>query len=366
MKRRNLLLALVIIITFIGVIFIKNIEQHKSKAANIEQVNKQNIEEEKVLIGYVQDFRDPNEVDYSNLTHVIFSFAHPTESGDVLLTNDAALQNLKTMVTKAKETNTKVLLAVGGWSHLYGGQSYDYFLKAISQPASRTNLVNNLMEILEREELDGIDIDFEHPRKSKDAEYLTAFTKELSEQLHSKDKELSIAVHSKINAATGLESNYAIYEPSLFNYVDYVNIMAYEGQWDNGYHAENLAPYTFAEQSVKYWHHLFTENKIDTSKLVLGVPLYGQPEDDSKQTKSYATIINMDPHYADKDSIHMNGTNYYYNGSETMKKKTKLAMEYGFGGMMMWETGFDTSGSNSLTSIIQQELEKSNESIVEK
>ncbi len=38
----------------------------------------------KVLIGYVQDFRDPQTIDYTELTHIIFSFAHPTMDGQLL------------------------------------------------------------------------------------------------------------------------------------------------------------------------------------------------------------------------------------------------------------------------------------------
>ncbi|WP_042347169.1 glycoside hydrolase family 18 protein [Bacillus massiliigorillae] len=359
MKKRNLLIALVILITFIGVMTLQSIEQHYSKAANIEENQQVKAEtDSKLLIGYVQDFRNPNEVDYSKLTHAIFSFAHPTENGDILFTNDASLQNLKQMVSNARQTNTKIMLAVGGWSHINGGQSYDYFQKAISQSTSRLNLINNLMVIVEREGLDGIDIDFEHPHNSLDANYLDLFTKELSERLHSHNKVLSIAVHSKINAATGLESDYVVYEPSTFSYVDYVNIMAYEGQWDEGYHPENSAPYSYAEQSVKYWHDFFTQNDLDTKKLILGVPLYGQPDHVSNQPVSFATIIEEYPAFADKDLIYINGTNYYYNGRETMKKKTRLALDYGFGGMMMWETGLDTNGSDSLTAAIYEELKK--------
>ena len=52
---------------------IKPIEKEESKP--IEQ-----YETDKVLIGYVQDFRDPSTIDYTNLTHIIFSFAHPTST----------------------------------------------------------------------------------------------------------------------------------------------------------------------------------------------------------------------------------------------------------------------------------------------
>lgn len=373
MKKRTVLLTLVILFTFIGgiftgVLYSKSKTEQNSKPLKIDEsprseknpeekdIPPKSIEEAKVLMGYVQDFRDPNVVDYSKLTHVIFSFAHPTSDGGILLNGDSAINNLRTMVTNAKEYNTKVMLAVGGWFHINGGESYEPFKAAISNPESRTRLVNELTSIVDREQLGGIDIDFEHPRSKADAANLTAFTSELSNQLHPKGKELSIAVYAKIHAVTGTEMGFVVFEPSMFQYVDHVNIMAYDGQWDGGYNAANLSPYPFTENIVNYWATLFDENHLPKEKLVLGVPFYAQPEDPAIKQVSYAAIINQDPANAANDTVSMNGTIYHYNGVNTIQKKTKLAFEHGFGGMMLWEAGHDSKGEHSLTSVIFNEL----------
>ena len=375
MKKRTILLTLVIAITFIGgiitgVLFSTN--EAKEKTIHIKQAPKSAVKpgvknlpkvekaDSKVLVGYVQDFRDPNIVDYSKLTHVIFSFAHPTKDGGILLNGDAALKNLRAVVSKAEKYDTKVMLAVGGWYHINGGESYDYFKTAISNPASRTKLVNELTSIAEQEHLDGIDIDFEHPRSKADAENLALFSKELSAQLHPKNKEVSIAVYSKIHAVTLTEIGFVVYEPSMFQVVDHVNIMAYDGQWDDGYHAANLSPYPFTEKIVNYWADLFDKNNLPKEKLVLGVPFYAQPEDPKIKLVSYGAIINQDPANATKDTVSMNGTTYYYNGDATMKKKTTLALAHGFGGMMIWEVGLDAKGPHSLTGTIFGALNDSN------
>jgi chitinase len=370
-------------ITFIGgiitgVLFSKNNTQQISKPLKIENAPdsakklepkvtpKLEDEESKVLIGYVQDFRDPNVVDYAKLTHVIFSFAHPTKDGNILLNGDSAIKNLREMVSKAEKHNTKVILAVGGWFHINGGESYEHFKTAISNPASRTKLVNELTSIVEREKLDGIDIDFEHPRSAADAANLAAFTKELSDQLHPKGKELSIAVYAKIHSVTLTEMGFVVYEPSTFQHVDHVNIMAYDGQWDGGYNASNLSPYPFTEKIVNYWAGFFDNHNLAKEKLVLGVPFYAQPEDPSIKQVSYAAIINQDPANAANDIVSMNGTTYHYNGSNTMKKKTQLALNHGFGGMMLWEAGHDSTGPQSLTSIIFEELENTSANLAKK
>ena len=380
MLKRISILSFVLIITFVGgfftgKLFTENkaplsksepliIEEEPDIAENeVKQDTKQEavdleVTNTKALIAYVQDFRDPEEIAFDQLSHVIFSFAHPTADGNVLLNGDTALNNLRTIVSKGHETGTKVSLAVGGWSHLYGGESYDYFQSAISDPISRHNLVSSLMSLVEQEGLDGIDIDFEHPHSLLDAKNLTDFTKELSDQLHPQGKELSIAVHSKINAYTLTETDYVIYEPSTFEYVDHVNIMAYDGQYDEGYHAENLSTYAFSEKVANYWSNLFEQNNLPKEKLVLGVPFYAQPEDPAIKQVSYDTIISDNAANALKDTVSLNGTTYHYNGSETMKKKTSLALEEGFGGMMLWEAGHDAAGPYSLISVIYDELYK--------
>jgi chitinase len=375
MKKRSLLLGLVIAVTFIGgiltgiIISTNNSKQMRPNTLIIEDAPKSesnlNVKRmpklektpSKVLIGYVQDFREPTVVDYSKLTHVIFSFVHPTKDGGILLNGDAALKNLRTVAANAHKHDTKVMLAIGGWYHIKGGESYDYFNAAISNSTSRTKLVNELTSIAVREKLDGIDIDFEHPRNKADAQNLASFAKELSAQLHPIKKELSIAVYSKIHAVTLTEVGFIQYDPAMFQYVDHVNIMAYDGQWDGSYNAKNLSPYPFTEKIVNYWTNLFETHKLSKEKLVLGVPFYAQPEDPKIKQVSYGAIINENPENAGSDTVKMNGTTYHYNGDATMKKKTRLALNHGFGGMMLWESGLDAQGPHSLTAAISSELE---------
>jgi chitinase len=378
MKNKYLLLTLVMVITFTGgflsgVLYSTftshNAETEENQSLPIDEAPlaerkpilkekpKVELKKSKVLIGYVQDFRDPDSVNYTDLTHVIFSFAHPTKDGKLLFNGDTAMDNLRKMVSNAAKHDTKAMLAVGGWYHINGGESYEYFKEAITNPASRTTLVNELIGVVDREHLDGIDIDFEHPRSKEDAHNLLIFIKELSEHLHSRDKDLSIAVNAKVHSVAGTEIHNVVYEPLMFTHVDYVNIMAYDGHWDGEYDAANLSPFPHNENIINYWTNLFDQHKISKEKLVLGVPLYGQPDDPGIKQVSYEAIINQNPKNADSDTANMNGTTYHYNGTATVKKKTKLALDNGLGGMMVWETGLDAKGEHSLTSVILKAIE---------
>ncbi|MDP4108062.1 MAG: glycoside hydrolase family 18 protein [Bacillota bacterium] len=380
MNKRYLLLTIILIITFTGGFFagifyisstssknnaaiiktrkVKMTPQPK-KALKYKTKSNHHSTSEKVFTAYVQDYRNPNVVDYSKLTYVNFSFAHPTKDGGLLLNGKMASDNLHAMVAKAHQHGTKIMLAIGGWYNIQGGESYNYFKPAITDPSARTKLVNEILNMADREKLDGIDIDFEHPRSNDDALNLTAFMKDLNDKLHREHKELSIAVHSKINSNTGTEANYVVYDPTMFQYVDHVNIMAYDGQYDGGYHAANLSPYPFTEEIVNYWSKLFDQNNVSKQKLVLGVPSYAQPENPAIKQVSYSAILKNNPANAQTDSVNMNGTTYYYNGLQTIQKKTKLALDHGFGGMMLWESGLDASGPQSITSTVSAVLKSS-------
>ena len=322
-------------------------------------------DDNKVLIGYVQDFRDPQTIDYGELDSHHLLLCPSDSDGHLLLNGESAINNLRTTVTAAHKQDKKVLLAIGGWFHINGGESYDYFKEAISDPISRKQLVQELVNLADREKLDGIDIDFEHPRSNQDAQNLAFFTKELSDLLHQKNKELSIAVNAKVHSVSGTEITNVVYEPTMFQHVDHVNIMAYDGQWDGGYHAENLSPYHYTENIVNYWTSLFDTHQISREKLVLGVPFYAQPEDPKHKQISYNTIIENNPIHAESDTVFLNGITYYYNGEETIKKKTKLALDHGLGGMMMWELAHDAEGPHSLTQAISEVFKSENQYVLE-
>lgn len=330
------------------------------KGAGKKSVPKTKSANPKILAGYVQDFRDPEKINMAYYTHIIFSFAHPTADGDVLLNGDRALEHLRKIVSEANQQGTKVILAVGGWYHIHGGESYPYFKKAISSPGSRKRLASELTMLVRKEKLDGIDIDFEHPRTKEDAANLAAFARDLSVMLRPAGKELSIAVNAKINSISGMENDSVVFEPGMFEYFERVHLMAYDGQWDGGYNAANLSTISYSQNIINYWTRLFDRHGYSREKLILGVPLYGQPEDPGAKQVSYEALMKNNPGNIVKDSVTLNGMTYHYNGHSTLKKKTTLAIDQQLGGMMIWEAGLDAKDHSSAANVIGQTLVNQN------
>ncbi len=152
----------------------------------------------------------------------------------------------------------------------------------------------------------------------------------------------------------------------MFQHVDHVNIMAYDGQWDGEYHAANLSPYHYTENIVNYWTGLFDTHQISRERTCFGCAL-SYPAEYLKDISisPHNTIIENNPIHAESDTVFLNGITDDYNGEATIKKKTKLALDHGLGGIMMWELGHDAEGSHSLTQAISEVFQSENQYVLE-
>ena len=79
--------------------------------------------------------------------------AYPTNSGNLVLIDiDTFLPQL---VNKAKQTNTKVIMSIGG-----AGLASKGFVTLTLKSENQQRFVDNVAKLVERYQLDGIDIDF--------------------------------------------------------------------------------------------------------------------------------------------------------------------------------------------------------------
>jgi len=267
---------------------------------------------------------DIENVRYDLITHINYAFALPTPEGELTGVNDEALSLL---VRRSHENGVKVGLAVGGWND--GDTSAFEALAAV--PAKRGKLIHNLNEICDHHNLDGINIDWEYP-KAESADAFAAIMKVLSHVLKKKGRLLSAAV-----IAMDDEHGRSI-KPAVFDYVDFLNIMAYDWHYQDG---RNHSPLEVAEASLDYW----LGRGCPREKAVLGVSFYGR-----SPAVVYKELIKQDPKAADLDSLGP----IQYNGLATMRRKTELAFRKG-GGIMFWEISQDTSDNTSLLRAIHSQ-----------
>ncbi len=309
----------------------------------ISQTKETRLEIDFKIIGYIPlrslitDSAQTN-LDYSfldKITHVNLAFINPDTSGNFL--KDLPISSF---IRMAHAKKVKVLASIGG------GGPHKYY-SGLLQDDKRNVFVNNLVSLVAKYDLDGIDVDLEDEDIDRNYEN---FVSALSEALRHRGKLLTAAI------ATTYKDKLA--DGALQGF-DFINIMSYDrtGPWrpDNpGPHS----PFAMAVDDLVYWNKI---RLIPKEKLVLGLPFYGYGFSSSSLsvlTMDYKQIVSSFPESISQDSINLPGdVALYYNGIPTIKRKTALAKEDA-GGVMIWQLLGDASGENSLLEAIHQVIYK--------
>lgn len=284
------------------------------------------------VVAYFPSYQDPAgvaDVKYKMITHLFYAFLNPNADGSLATLSQPS--RFATVMSKARNNGVKVGISISGQSSV--------FAQMASNTTSRTAFVNNALNFVINNNLDGLDMDWEYPSSSSgtDITYF-ALMKDLSTALHNKNKFLSAAITPGVYAGSirdGLKAD-------VFPLVDFFNIMVYDGAgWDKTDPFQH-STYQMAVSSLNYW--LNTRN-MPKEKAVLGNPSYGRNEAGTS-SMSFRNII-ANGGKAAKDSATINGQRYYYNGTETIRQKAELAKTRA-NGVMFWEFYFDSNDDSSL------------------
>ena len=291
------------------------------------------------IVGYVPNWIDvpafTQTFNFKQVTHINYAFQNPDASGNLVESN----VGLTALVAKAHLNNVKVLISLGGGSAADGPIKVN-FQNLISTSEKRAAFIHKIVVYLNTYKLDGLDVDEEGPAINLN---YGAFVKQLADSLKPKGKLLTAAV------GWGGEN---IKNPTLPLF-DYINLMAYDytGDWDltrPGQHS----PYWYAQQMIKDW----IARGVKKENICLGLPFYGYGF--YKSVKSlgnfaYSTILAKYPNAWETDQV---ADTIYYNGMNTIWKKTKLAMSQ-VSGVMIWELSNDVKGERSLLKVISSTVD---------
>ncbi len=288
-------------------------------------------------VNYIRE-ADIHKISFGKLTHLNLAFLNPDSSGNFLVPAAVDL-----IVTIAHINNVKVLISIAG------GNAPGYYSKLLND-ANRGYITENIVRIITEHQLDGLDVDLEG--NSIDEHY-TSFISGLSYLLRREKKLLTAAVTTA-------------YSPKItskaLSLLDFVNIMSYDktGPW-TPHNPGPHSPFTMAEEDIRFW----TQTRgLSKKKIILGVPFYGyQFGKDTIPAWRYADIISSFPSAEEKDSVFVNdGSIIFYNGKETIKKKTRLALQKA-GGIMIWQILQDAEGTGSLLNVIDEAVIESKRKI---
>ena len=187
-------------------------------------------------------------------------------------------------------------------------------------------LENNILEVLEKYDFDGVHFDYEYPIADDAWYYFNSFLVSLGYRLGDKYT-LGIALSTwDIKLTLGAISA-----------VDTVELMTYDFVDADGKHA------TY-EDTVAQIEQL-KDKGVPSSKINIGLPFYARPTDLSAYWYGYNS-------YYDKISedgwYHCDETNkdFWFNTPEVISQKTQYAIDNGYGGVMIWHYSCDLPSSH--------------------
>lgn len=285
------------------------------------------------IVGYLSGwgFDKINELEIDKLTYLNLAFANPDEEGNLIF--DGGFE-IAPVVKKAHDAGLKVFISLAG-----GGKPDTVIWKNLLLPENRTQFIDNILNYVETNSLDGVDVDIEGNLLPYVGVNYNPFVVALRSALHSKGKAITAAL-----GATRLHQH--VHQEALQAY-DFINVMVYDktGVWrpeDIGHHS----PWSYAEEAISYWTN---DLKIPAKRITLGVPFYGFDFTPPARYIDYREIIKEDISLAYRDSVDMK----YYNGIPMIVRKTTLAKK-SLAGVMIWEISSDTVSDLSLLRAIDQ------------
>ena len=280
------------------------------------------------VIGYYAGWNgmQPDKLDFSVLTNLIYAFAIPTPDGHLRPLEYPEVA--KELIKRAHDNGKRISLAVGGWSYLDIPLEAT-FVQATDSPEKIESLGDEIIQMCQDYGFDGIDMDWEHPRyQSGTYKQYEALMLYLSEKLHGAGKLLTSAVLSGVTWDGEVYEDSASHTDKVLEAVDWLNVMTYDG--GEGIHHST---YEFAVNCMNYW---LKDRGLKREKVMMGLPFYSY-----MPPMSYAKILAADPEAYAKDMIQTDGKEFHYNGMDTMARKVRHACE-NCGGVMIWEVTEDT------------------------
>lgn len=296
------------------------------------------------IVAYMPGYRDPATVadaKFKMITHLFFAFlnVNPTGDGSVLPLTTTENTRFNALKAKAAANNVKFGISVMGAESI--------FVTIAASPTSRANFIKNVVDFAKNNGLAGVDIDWEYPRTvSGNANTdFTALMRDLSTELHNANKFLSAAITPAVYTSTNRDAIQA----EVYQYVDFFNIMQYDGAGYDTAEPLNHASMKMTDASLNMW---LTTKAMPKEKAILGMPLYGK--DAAGSSIGYRDIEASGADIT-LNVATVNGKTYGYNGTTLIKAKTQKAKER-CNGIMFWEFSHDSNSANSLIKAANDQL----------
>ena len=236
---------------------------------------------------------------------------------------------LASLVSRAHQRDVEVSISITGESE---------FNAATETPQRRNAFVSEIVDFINDNGLDGVEINWEHPRDSVEWSHCILLLAAINSELPNKKLSISLQV-----AHPGYDDVYPTQTPpipeQIWEIADAINLMTYDdGSWPTHSDADE------AIEHIGLWGIWGTTEGRNLCKgeLFVGSAFYGwHPvvgEEDGGFRVSY------------RDYILNNDTTWYSNPGDSItdvQDKAIHTRDNGFGGVFIWELGYDLTADDS-------------------
>ena len=228
---------------------------------------------DKVFVGYA--YGEPRAINFRLYTHLCHAFLVADGEGNVRPRRNVPSRELTESAHKA---GVKVILSLGGWG-------WDrQFASIVAKPESEDRYVKSVMTIVDQNDYDGIDLDWEYPDTQKEIAGFERLTRRLRQQVDALGQTKKRRMVLTMAAAADRGTLSWLSKEFLLETMDWINVMTYDftGGRDSyaGHHSPLFASSKqpagearSAELTIKY---LLEERGVPADRLALGIPLYGR------------------------------------------------------------------------------------------
>lgn len=269
-----------------------------------------------------------------HVTHLLLFSLEPSGSGGIIARDRLPRASLLEEARRAtRKHGTELLLCFGGNGRSAG------FSKMVSSRKRRARFLELLASLLRELDLDGVDYNWEYPGYSFGSGYMPdeQVEKDYSGLRRLVKETKAMFRETKIRGSVtlayypdGRQEN-LIRKHGIDKYVDLMHMMTYD---QNG---EHHSTYDYAVKSARQGASL-----LSAGQLTLGLPFYGRNSQTGDWTTYEDIILKNYPLAADIDVVKAPGSaTLGFNGVDTIRRKTAVALELGLGGVMIWEVGQD-------------------------
>lgn len=253
------------------------------------------------------------------------------------------------------------------WAMFSNNSLKDTTSQILNDYEKREAMIENLMDLVEEYNLDGVNVDFENMNES-DKDVYSRFLIELAPRLKKIGKTLSVDV----TAPDGSETCSLCFDRNtIANVADYIVFMAYDQYGTSSNKAGTTAGYNWVEANIKKF---LGQEDVDPEKIILGIPLYMRLWEEEDDGTAKPEVVNMNDmfdvlpenqvatwdeelkqYYVEYEE---DGKTYkmWVENEKSVGEKINLANQYNLAGIAFWEKDRETN--DEFWTFVKEQLNK--------